>query len=178
MPSPSIYKDDCVFTDTVTFQKAPVMPASSLGGTQLSTSDKVPTNKQFHERVYGALISNDTVEITAQTVTLGIVESAGLISKVSAVIPGAIATGADRTVTVNVQKSTSMGAFATVLSSNISIDTATVVRDSLQATIDTAQDDVVAGDLLRAVISVAGAASAQAKGLYVGVTITDSSPTV
>lgn len=74
------------------------------------------------------------------------------------------ATGADRTVTVDLQKSTGGGAFATILSTPLTWNTnSTAVRTAQAATISSA--NLVDGDILQAVITVAGSAGAQAQGL-------------
>lgn len=79
------------------------------------------------------------------------------------------ATGADRTVNVDLQKSTGGGAFASITTTDIEIDNTTAIRTAVAATLsNTSLSD---GDVLRAVVSVAGSASAQAAGLLITLTL-------
>lgn len=108
--------------------------------------------------------------VVAETRDLRIIRGlTGTISSVEASVTGAIATGGDRTVTVDLQKSTGAGAFATVLSGVITLNSSSTLRAVSTATISSAS--VVDGDILRIVIAVAGAAGSQAQGLCVSVTL-------
>jgi hypothetical protein len=110
--------------------------------------------------------------VVAATVDLHRVRGAtGLALDLNAVITGTIATGADRTVTVDLQKSTGAGAFATVLTSTAVLNNTSTLRTAVAAVLNAALTSLVVGDLLRLVVTVAGAAGAQALGLLVTVTI-------
>lgn len=89
-----------------------------------------------------------------------------------ATICGAIATGADRTVTIDLQKSTGGGAFASILSSTIQFTDASTLRTAIAAVIDSA--NLIAGDILQLVVTVAGAAGDQATGLNITYTFTET----
>jgi len=94
----------------------------------------------------------------------------GEVVGLKAAITGVIATGADRTVTVDLHKSTGGGAFATVLSATVVLDNTNTLRVSESATmLTTGAEDLVAGDILRVVVTVAGSAGNQAQGLIVSV---------
>lgn len=93
----------------------------------------------------------------------------GTIVSIEAAITGAIATGADRTVTVDLHRSTGGGAFATVLSATIVLDDDSVLRVAEAGTISS--DSLLDGDILRIVVTVAGAAGNQGQGLVVTVHI-------
>ena len=93
------------------------------------------------------------------------VRIAEAVARGAAAINGAIATGADRTVTVDLQKSTAGGAFSTVLSSTIGFTNASVLRTPVSGTINSPAYSAL--DEFRVVVSVAGSASAQATGLIV-----------
>lgn len=89
-------------------------------------------------------------------------------------IVGAIATGGDRTITIDIKKSTAGGAPATILSSTKVLNNASVLYTHNDFTIN--DDDLVEGDILIAYITVAGVASAQGQGLVIGGRI-DEQPT-
>ena len=79
------------------------------------------------------------------------------------------ATGADRTVNVDLQKSTGAGAFASITTTDIEITDSTAIRTAVASTIsNTSLSD---GDILRAVVTVAGSADAQAAGLMITLTL-------
>jgi hypothetical protein len=75
------------------------------------------------------------------------------------------ATGGDRTVTVDLQRSTAGGAFATVMSVTVSFSNGSTARTVVDGTVNPALDDYIADDLFRLVVSVAGSAGNQAIGL-------------
>lgn len=114
-----------------------------------------------------------TVELFAEGATI-----TALASKILATIRGAQgtllafeaviftqATGADRTVSVNLHKSTGAGAFATICTTPCQITNSTAIRTMVPAVLS--DTSLVDGDILRAVVTVAGSAGAQALGLAV-----------
>jgi hypothetical protein len=105
--------------------------------------------------------------IVAASPELFIARAVGGLISIEAAITGTIATGADRTVTIDLHKSTGAAAFATVLSGTIVLDNTSVLRTLEAGTIS--DDDFVDGDLYRLVVTVAGAAGNQALGLIVTV---------
>lgn len=92
----------------------------------------------------------------------------GDVISLEAAITETIATGADRTVTIDLQKSTGAGAFATILSSTLVLNNASVLRTAVAAVL-AAGAALVAGDILRLTVAVAGAAGNQALGLTIRV---------
>lgn len=82
-----------------------------------------------------------------------------------------VATGADRTITVDVQKSTGAGAFATIMTATIGFTNASAVRTAVSGTLAAGAGTLVAGDILQVVVTVAGAAGNQATGLTVSLKI-------
>lgn len=68
-----------------------------------------------------------------------------------------------KTISVDLQKSTGGGAFATILTSPISITSATAALTAVTAAI--ANASLVAGDILQVVVTVAGASGTQGIGL-------------
>ena len=123
--------------------------------------------------VQGHAITNElfgpTTAVTAVTRWWHTVRGAtGTVVSVEAAI-AVVATGADRTITVDLHKSTGAGAFATILSATAGFTNASAVRTPVAGTISTAS--LVDGDILAIVVTVAGAAGNQATGLTVTVNI-------
>lgn len=90
------------------------------------------------------------------------------VISLEAAVTETIATGADRTVTIDLQKSTAGGAFASILTSTLVLNNASVLRIA-QAAVLAAGAALVTGDLLRLSVAVAGAAGNQALGLVIRV---------
>ena len=108
--------------------------------------------------------------VVAETRDLHIVQgTTGETLAVEAAITGVIATGADRTVTIDVHRSTAAGAFGSILTAAITLNDGSTLRQKVAATIQTSA--LVAGDILRVIIAVAGSAGAQAQGLVVTTTV-------
>lgn len=103
--------------------------------------------------------------VTALTKWLAMVSGAtgAVLSFESAI--AVVASGADRTITVDLQKSTGAGAFSTICSATIGYTNGSAVRTFSAATLNATS--LVEGDILQVVVTVAGAAGAQATGLTV-----------
>lgn len=114
----------------------------ACGAVALGTTDTVVAGERIMHAVYGA-----TGEIVAFE---------GVVSTV--------ATGTDRTVTVNLLRASSGSTYATVLSSNIQFTSTSAARTPVAATLSTTA--LVDGDVLKASWTVAGSSLAQAIGLY------------
>lgn len=105
-----------------------------------------------------------TTAVAALTKTLGMAKGAGDIVSFGAWIE-VVATGADRTITVDLHRSTGGGAYATVLSATVGFTNGSTVRSLVSGTLSSTT--FAAGDIFRVVVTVAGAAGAQATGLSV-----------
>jgi len=109
--------------------------------------------------------------IVAATYLLYIPRAAGSLVSLDAAITTQ-ATGADRTVSIDLQKSTGAGAFASVLTAPIGITNTTPIRTVQAATIASAA--YIDNDLFELLVAVAGAAGAQAQGLLVTATFREN----
>lgn len=153
-----------VFTGTVE------LPASTVDENDLKTAALLPAAKlvtrfpKDHRQVTGTAI-------TAKTEHVHIAKFAGIVKSIEASIHAAI-TG-DNTVVIDVHRSTGGAAFATILSSALTINSGTAVRTATAATIDAAKDDYVAGDVFAVIVTVAGSGT-QAQGLNVTVFFEES----
>lgn len=135
----------------------------------------VEATKLQHREVIAREVFGPLVSVAAKTeywFALTGCEGVQLVAIEAAI--GVQATGADRTVTVDLQKSTGGGAFATVLSSTVDITDGTTVRSMIAGAINNTA--IIEGDILQVVITVAGSADAQATGLIVAVTLDHKKP--
>lgn len=143
-------------------------PASSIGNTAVQTGSPIDAEKLEHQYPIRSNLFAPGTTVTAVTELIHIARAAGSVQAIEAVTT-TVATGADRTVTIDLQKSTAGGAFATVLSSTIVLDNTSVVRVAEAGVVDTS-GDYIDGDVFQVVVTVAGAAGNQAAGLLVTTT--------
>lgn len=129
----------------------------------------IDATKVIHQTTVTKQLFAEATTVTAKSEIVWIVSAeTGEIVDFDAAIFGAISGGADYTVTVDLHKSTGGGAFATVMDSTIEFDDTAAVRTAFSGVIlDT---DLVAGDILKVVVTVAGASGTQATGLAVALT--------
>lgn len=143
-------------------------PASSITNTAIAagaTGSYIAATKVQHQQSINVELFGPTTTVAAVTQWLYLVRGAtGTIVSIEAAI-AVVATGADRTITVDLHKSTGAGAFATVLSATIGFTNASAVRTMVAGTISSAS--LVDGDILEVIVTVAGSAGAQATGLTV-----------
>ncbi len=137
--------------------KAMVKSTAGLSGTQIVRHESI------NIELYGPATT-----IAALTKWLHLVRGAtGTI--VAAQVVHAVAGTGDRTVTVDLQKSTAGGAFATILSGTMQVLVATTIRTAVTATISSA--GVVAGDIIEAIVTLGGTTGSYPQGLLLTVTI-------
>lgn len=144
------------------------MPNGGITNTMIASSAGIEATKLEHQHTLSHYQTTGTA-VVAAVQDVFIARSSGTIVSIEAAVTGAIATGGDRTVTVDVHKSTAAGAFATVLSGTIVLDNTSVLRTLETGTIS--GTTFIDGDILRIVITVAGAAGNQAQGLIATLTI-------
>jgi hypothetical protein len=150
------------------FAGAMNVPANAISNAQVIPGANIDGSKVGQENpgaTTGYQLFNPTTTVVAITQTLGMALAAGQIMNMKAFME-VQATGGDRTVTVDLQKSTGGGAYATILTSTIVITNATAIRTAVAAVLG-AGASYVAGDIFRLVVTVAGVAGAQAQGLTV-----------
>lgn len=154
---------DRVMSGSWVFSGTVSLPANSVDENTMKTAALLPAAKlvtrfaKDHRQVTGTAV-------TAKTEHVHIAKYVGIVKSVEASIDAAI-TG-DNTVVIDVKKSTGGAAFATILSSTLTINSSTAVRTATAATIDATKDDYVAGDIFEVIVTVAGTGT-QAQGLNV-----------
>lgn len=167
--------NDRVYRGAVSFAGTVSLPSSSVSNTNIvagSSGNRITADKVVHQQVKSGELYGPTTTIAALTKD-GVHRAygSGTLVEFAAWIQVA-ADDASRTVTVDLQKSTSGGAYATVLSSTIGFTNASTVRVALTGTISSTS--YVAGDTFRVVVSVAGGSGNQATGLSYALTLTEN----
>lgn len=128
----------------------------------IANGAQISASKLIHHQLIHAQLAENSTAVAAVTELLFTANQNGTLLTFEAFIVTQ-ATGADRTVTVDLQKSTGGGAFSTILTSTIDIDNTTVVRTPIAATFS--DTGVIDGDHFKTVVTVAGSAGDQAEGL-------------
>lgn len=149
-------------------------PAGSITDAAIAagaTGAYITRTKVHHQQNIGVELYGPTTTVAALTKWLHIVRGAAATIVAFEAAIAVVATGADRTITVDLQKSTGGGAFATVLSATCGFTNGSTVRVPVAGTISSAS--LVDGDILQTVVTVAGAAGAQATGLTIGLTLAE-----
>lgn len=138
-----------------------------LGSANFSTADPLVTSKQNHR--YRENFSQATGTAVVDGIYhFNIGRTTGVFKAFEAAITGAVATGADRTVTIDLKKSTGAGAFASILSATVVFNNVSTLRVVSAATLsDTA---IANDDMFQVTVTVAGAAGNQAQGLLITAT--------
>jgi len=163
----TIYDDPVQFRGPVSFSNEFYPPAGKLTNAHFSSdvANRLAADKLISQRSINVPLCDDGTDIPTITgrqchIVRGL--TATLVG-IEASITGAATT--DRTVSVDVQKSTAGGAFATVLSTPILIQNGTAIRTALAATL--ASTALVDGDILRVVVTLGGSSGTRPQGLVV-----------
>lgn len=144
-----------------------IPPNDSITNAAIDANAAIQASKLEHQyAIHYAQAPGSAIVAATQDVHL-VYGAEGLIVALEAAITGAVADDVSRTVTIDLQKSTAGGAFATALISTIQFTSATTLRTAVAAVLDGGEEDLVEGDILRIVVTVAGGSGAQAQGLQV-----------
>lgn len=152
------------FLGPVSFGGSLYPPAGSVNDDHVSSdaNKRIQATKLIHQSRPTVELAAPGSNIAAVTKLHHIVRGAtGTIVGFEVAITGAA--GGDRTATVDLQKSTSGGAFATVLTAPITINSTTTIRTAVAATIASAS--LVDGDILQIVVALGGSSGTQPQGL-------------
>lgn len=161
--NPSVHQGAHIFIGPVSLEGGSKLTDGSIGNDQIAAGADIDASKLICHFRLPAELCSDAAQVAAVNRYLFTARAGGSLLGVDAAITGAIATGSDRTITIDLQKSTAGGAFATVLSATFGFTHTSTLLVPVPGVI--ADPEYVAGDIFRAVVTVAGAASAQAEGL-------------
>ncbi len=154
---------DRVMSGNWTFTGTVTLPTQSVDENNIKTAARLPADNLVARFARGHSQVSGTA-VTAKTELVHVAKYAGIVTDVIVAIDDAI-TG-DNTVVVDIKKSTGGAAFATILSSTLTINSSSAAQTAIAATIDATKDDYVAGDVFEVVVTVAGTGT-QAQGLNV-----------
>jgi hypothetical protein len=147
------------------------LPNNSVNDSNVNATNPLGRTKSWHQTHAGGGQAPGAA-VVAQTIDIYIARAAGVVVAFEAAITGALADDASRHVYVDLQKSTGGGAFATILSATIDLTSASTLRTAVAAAFSSSS--LVDGDILRAVVTVAGGAGNQAQGLIFDATIAEA----
>jgi hypothetical protein len=147
-------------------------PAGSIPKAAIPSNAGIEANKTVRHQAADEELFGPTTTITALTKWLHIIRGANATAVAFQAAITTAATGGDRTVSVDLQKSSGGGAFATILTAPIAITNGTAIRTAVSGTISSAA--MVAGDIVQIVVTVAGAAGNQALGLLASFTFEET----
>lgn len=149
------------------------VPSGGITNTMIKAAAGINASKIVRHQSINTELFGPATSVTALTKDIHIVRgSTGTLVGFQATINGAIATDVSRTITVDLHKSTGGGAFATVLSSTIDFTNASVLRTAVSAVLSSTS--LVAGDMLRIIVTVAGGSGSQATGLLTVLTMEET----
>lgn len=156
-------RDAINFHGKCTFANDVVLPEDTVVDANVNSAAAIAASKLQHQHPISVQIADDATAVAAGDQLLHICRSTGEFYDLRAAVV-TVATGADRTVTIDVHKSTGGGAFATILTTTIVLDDDSTALTPVAAVVDATKSALVAGDILKLVWTVAGSAGNQAIG--------------
>lgn len=165
VPTDSLY-NDITFNGQVSFSKSPNLPAGGLTNADISGTAAIAATKLLTVQRAGSEVYSETSTITSTTFGSFITPTAGGLIDVYGVVTGTVASSTTCTVSVDLQRSTAGGAFATVMTTPVQLVNATI-RVPVAGVIS--NTTVAAGDVWKIVVTAAGSTTNQAKGLLYNV---------
>jgi hypothetical protein len=164
----TIFNSDLHVNGTLT-ARSMTPPAGSVTDNSVAANAAIDDSKLKNR---SDLVLSQTGTVVAATHYLKVMRAAGTVLLIEAAITETVATGADRTIAIDLAVSTGGGAFASILTGTIGFTNVSVLRDLTTGSIAT--PTLVDGDILRLSVAVAGAAGNQALGLVVNVQVSES----
>lgn len=146
--------------------------SGNLAANKYDSSNRRKAEYVEHEHKMQYSTATDATTVAAVTKTLGAVHYAGQVVEVS-VTPITAPTGGDLAYTVDIKRSTGAGAFASILTGVLTIDSSSVSRTAEYCTLS-GTPTLARGDLLQVVIAVSGSTGTQGAGVDVSIRIRES----
>lgn len=138
-------------------------PAGFLLDSMVGANANIAASKLQHLINPGIELFAPATSVAAATKLAYVARGAGELLIARAFI-SVVASDVSRTVTVDLQKSTAGGAFATVFSGTIGFTSSSTARTLVSGTFSSTS--YAAGDLFQWVVTVAGSSGTQATGLF------------
>ena len=164
MGQPCRIEGDLYVTGTMFAALGIVLPSNSVIDATVSPAAAISTSKVVKQEPLRHRQQSGSAVIAANEILGGVRGTTPSILQVRAMID-TVATGSDRTVTIDVQRSTGGGAFSSVLTSTLVFDHTATARTFSSATVSL--PTLVDGDVIKVTVAVAGSAGNQALGLLV-----------
>jgi hypothetical protein len=171
MAAPSRIEGDVYVNGTLT-PRVLSIPALTLVNAGVAAAAEISASKLQHRHAvqYRQSAGADVVTQTQEVyVVYGATGTVVAVDTSCSTAP----TGGDKAFTVDVQKSTGGGAFATILSSTVSWSSSHTSRTIRSGTINSAS--LVADDILRVIITASGSTGSQGQGLVVNILLDEAS---
>jgi hypothetical protein len=170
MATPSTHQGDHYYTGNVRFRDVD-LSEQCVNDDHVASDADIAATKLVHQFPLNYTQAPGS-DIATATLDLHIAYGDGDIVSVEAAVTGVAATG-DRSVTVDLHKSTGGAAFATVLSAPITLDIGNALRVLEAGSLSTTT--YLDGDLLRMIVTqVAGSAGTRPQGLIVTVFVREN----
>lgn len=160
-----VYVNGNLQAKTLTLPSGTVTNAMVASGAAIAQTKLIGEYRQVYRQVAGTAI------VAAAKWEFDIIRGAtATVLQFAAAITDTLPSG-DHAVTVDLHKGNAGGAFASILTAPITLDSGNALRTAVAATIATAA--LVADDILRVVVAVSGASGAQGEGLVVAMTLSE-----
>ena len=139
------------------------IPDGAIDAASLKANAQIPSSKTVHRyrQVYNQAAGTDVV---TETRILFIARAAGVWNSIE-VFPAVAPTGGDKQFTVDVQKSSGGGAFATILSGVVTVNSSSADRTQQNAGINTTA--IADGDVFEVIVTASGSTGTQGKDVSV-----------
>ena len=158
--------NDYVWSGNHVFAGTVSLPAQTVEDADVKTAANLSETKLQH-RAHSTHRQKTGTDVVTQTEIVHIAYRGEVVLAVQITVD-VKQTAGDKTVTVDVKKSTAGGAFATILTGVFTISTASTSKTTYNATLS-GTPTLIAGDLLEVVATAAGSTGDQAQGLHVDV---------
>jgi hypothetical protein len=166
MVAPTRIEGETQFAGDVVMLAGVTMPSGVITNAHVAAGAAIAATKLQHQFPIHLSTAGGTA-VTAVTNIVHIARGAGTVVSVEAALATVpTGTGTDKTVTIDVQKSTGGAAFATLLSSTIVLDSGNTDRVAEAGTL-AATPTYADGDLIQIVVTVSGSTGTQGTGLIV-----------
>lgn len=172
MATPSRIEGDYVYAGKVIFAGEVVFPDAVIGDEQIKADAQIAASKQIRHQSIDSVLAEVGVDIAALSRLVHLCRRAGEVLDLQ-VICTAAPTG-DRTVSIDLHKSTGGGAFATILTAPIELDSSTTVRTAVAGVLaGSGAPALLAGDILLLVVTLGGSSGDYAEGVVASLHVTE-----